>query len=197
MSGWGLGGIAALGAFHGVNPAMGWLFAVAIGFRERSRGALAVALAVIVAGHAASVGLTLGLLQEARSIASDTVVRGAGAGLLVSFAAWKLLSNRAHLRFVGMRIRLWELALWSFLMSTAHGAGLMLFPFLLSSGRGADVTGLGLVVHTLGMAAVASALAFLVYEVLGVGVLRSAWLNLDRLWVYALAGGAAATLLVN
>jgi hypothetical protein len=206
VSGWDLGGVAGLGAFHGVNPAMGWLFAVAIGLQERSRRAVGVALLLIAAGHAASVGLTVVLIQETRLFASDSAIRLVGAALLVGFAAWKLLSSRSHLRWVGMRIKRWELVLWSFLMSSAHGAGLMLFPLVLAihvhagadylfGGAGATLTAVA--IHTAAMALVAGAIALAVYEVVGVGVLRGAWLNLDRVWAFGLIGGAAATLVMS
>jgi hypothetical protein len=197
-----LGGIAALGAFHGTNPAMGWLFALALGLQERSRRVLLLALVPIALGHALSVGLTVLLVEELRLLASDETLRIAGAAALVAFALWKLARMR-HPRWVGFRVRPRELALWSFLMSSAHGAGLMLFPFLVGSGAVADglLPGeagsavLAVAAHTAAMVAVAGALAVVVYEVMGVGVLRRGWVNLDRLWAYALLGGALATLL--
>jgi hypothetical protein len=113
------------------------------------------------------------------------------------------MRNR-HPRWVGFRIKPPELALWSFLMSTAHGAGLMLLPFFVgvhvSTSDGVFPTGLGsaavaVAAHTAGMIAVAAILAFAVYEVIGVGILRQAWVNVDRLWAMALLVGAGATLL--
>ena len=203
MTGVDLGGIVALGAFHGLNPAMGWLFAVALGLQERSRRVVALALVPIAVGHAASVGLTVLLLEELQSVVSTETVRIVGAAALASFAIWKLMRNR-HPRWVGFRIKPPELALWSFLMSTAHGAGLMLLPFLVgvhvSTSDGVFPTGLGsaavaVAAHTAGMIAVAAILAFAVYEVIGVGILRQAWVNVDRLWAMALLVGAGATLL--
>ena len=126
----------------------------------------------------------------------------AGAAALVVFASWKLWRNR-HPRWVGFRIRPPELALWSFLMASAHGAGLMLLPFLVGvhvgGGDGPIPGGLefgaaAVVVHTLAMVAVAAAVAALVFEVVGVGILRRAWVNLDLLWAASLLVGAGATL---
>jgi hypothetical protein len=199
-------GIAGLGVFHGLNPAMGWLFATALGLQERSRRALLVALAPIAIGHEASVGLVVLLVQELRVLASDTPVTIGGAVLLAALAIRQLLRSHRHPRWAGMRLRKRELALWSFVMSSAHGAGLMLFPFLLGIHVGSDhhipavsgllLAGSAIAVHVLTMIAVAGAIAFAVYEWVGVGFLRRGWINLDRLWAYALAAGAAATLLI-
>jgi hypothetical protein len=206
MTGWDVGALLALGAFHGLNPAMGWLFAAAIGLQARSRRLLAGALVPIAVGHAASMGLTVLVVEELRILASDTTIRIAGAAALVSFALWRVARSHRHPRWVGMRLKHRELALWSFLMSSAHGAGLMLIPVvvgfrvgshdgMLMPGTLAPVAG-AVVLHTAAMVAVAGAIAFVVYEFLGVGILRRGWLNLDRLWPYALGAGAVATLVI-
>lgn len=206
MSSWDVAALLALGAFHGLNPAMGWLFAVWIGLQRRARGALVGALGPIAAGHALSMALTVLLVEELRIVASDSALRYAGAGALVAVAAWRIVRSHRHPRWVGMQLKRRELALWSFLMSTAHGAGLMLIPVVAGMGvhaRGdmimpssfAPLAG-AVVIHTVAMVAVAGAIALAVYEFLGVGVLRRGWLNLDRLWPYALGAGAAATLLI-
>ena len=122
MSGGELAAVAGLGAVHGLNPAMGWLFAVFLGLQQRSRAALIGALAPIAAGHAAAVGLTVLLVEGSRSVVSEGAVRLAGAALLVAFATWKLLARRTHPRWVGLGIGRGELVAWSFLMSAAHGA---------------------------------------------------------------------------
>jgi hypothetical protein len=197
-----LGGIAALGAFHGLNPAMGWLFAVALGLQERSRRVLAEAFVPIAIGHAPAIGLAVLAVAELRSVLSTGTVRVAGAAALVAFAAWKLIRNR-HPRWVGFRISRPELALWSFLMASAHGAGLMLLPFLVGvhvpAGDGPLPGGLefgaaAVAVHTMAMIAVAAVVAVVVFEVVGVGILRRAWVNLDLLWAASLLVGAGATL---
>jgi hypothetical protein len=195
VSGVDLGGIASLGAFHGVNPAMGWLLAVAIGAQDASRRRLLAALGPIAVGHLAAIALTLVLVVEAKLVVSETVVRIAGAAALAAFAAWKLARQR-HPRWVGMRLSARDLVAWSFLMSSASGAGLMLIPFAVD----AHAAGLGFVaaataVHAAAMVAVAGVVAVAVYEVVGVGVLRRGWVNLDRAWAYVLAVGALVTLL--
>ncbi|MGW4681134.1 hypothetical protein ACWEOS_21940 [Micromonospora taraxaci] len=199
--------LAALGAFHGLNPAMGWLFAVARGLQERSRSALLRALPPIAAGHLASVGIVAALVAATRSVTTSTALAVAGGVLLVAFGLWRLLSER-HFRWAGMRLSSAQLAGWSFLMSSAHGAGLMLLPVLVaepvSGGHSGHLaaapvgalTGLAAAgVHTVAMLGVALAMALLVYQVLGVGVLRRAWFNVDRLWAGVLVAAGLVTLL--
>jgi hypothetical protein len=200
--------LGVLGAFHGVNPAMGWLFAVALGLQERRRRALLRALLPIALGHEASVACAA-LAVSVLRIAAFDLVRALGAALLIAFGLYKLLRPRSHPRWVGMRVTLPELALWSFLMSSAHGAGLMLLPVLLGLPGPAGAQDLAdltlaqagtlhaagaVVVHTGAMLAVMAAVALLVYERLGVGVLRRAWINLDRLWASAVVVAGVATL---
>ncbi|MFF3855484.1 hypothetical protein [Micromonospora sp. NPDC002575] len=199
--------LAGLGAFHGLNPAMGWLFAVARGLQERSRRVLLASLPPIALGHLASVGVVAALVTATRSVAASTAVAVTGGVLLVGFGLWRLLSRR-HFRWAGMRLSNAQLAGWSFLMSSAHGAGLMLLPVLLAEPvAGAGHTGHlaaapagalpGLAaagVHTVAMFGVALAAAVTVYEVLGVGVLRRAWFNVDRLWAGVLVAAGVVTL---
>jgi hypothetical protein len=205
-----LAALVALGAFHGLNPGMGWLFAVARGLQERSRARLLRALPAIAAGHAVSVGAVASLVALTRSVVATQIVAIGGGVLLVGFGLWRLLSRR-HFRWVGMRLSLWQLACWSFLMSSVHGAGLMLLPILTAqapaghdhgpaaAGAGGTVTAGTFVtgVHTLAMFTVAGVIAIVVYEVAGLTVLRRAWFNLDRLWAVALIGAGAATLITS
>jgi hypothetical protein len=202
--------LVALGAFHGLNPGMGWLFAVARGLQERSRALVLQSLPAIAAGHAASVFVVAAVVTLTGSVLTSRVVSIAGGVVLVGFGLWRLLSTR-HFRWVGMRLSLWQLAGWSFLMSSAHGAGLMLLPVLTHGsvavhGHAHGVTGgagdalsaaiFVTLVHTLAMFAVAGTIAVLVYEVVGLSILRRAWFNLDRLWAAALIAAGATTLLI-
>lgn len=189
---------AGLGAFHGLNPAMGWLFAVALGLHRQSRATVMVSLVPIAIGHAASVAAVAALLVAAGALAPQGLVR-AGCGLLLLGWAgyhWRF-GHRHRVRF-GMQTGLLGLAAWSFLMATAHGAGLMLWPALMPSclpagGSSLDPAGpvaatlAGVGIHTLAMMATTAVIAVLIYEWLGVAVLRKAWLNVDVLWVLALA----------
>jgi hypothetical protein len=195
--------------YHGINPAMGWLFAVALGLQERSRGAVLKALVPIALGHEASIALIVALVSVAQLAGAADALRWLGASALVAFGCFKLLKPRAHPRWVGLRVSLVDLVVWSFLMSTAHGAGLMLFPILLGLPSlahaegvpGVDLAaatalqGLGaVVVHTGAMLATMTVVALLVYAKLGVDVLRKAWLNLDVVWSVAIVGAGALTL---
>ncbi|MCA2184244.1 hypothetical protein LDL05_04055 [Nonomuraea cavernae] len=191
-----------LGAFHGLNPAMGWLFAVARGLQERSRVRLLASLPAIAAGHLGSVALVAVVVGVTGSLTTSTMLSMAGGVVLVGFGLWRLLSKR-HFRWVGMRLSLPQLAAWSFLMSSAHGAGLMLIPVFtgLHAGHAGHAGhalsgGLGVAaLHTLAMFAVAGGIALTVYEVAGLTMLRRAWFNVDRMWAAALVGAGVITLL--
>jgi hypothetical protein len=177
---------------------MGWLFAGALGLQERRRRAVLTALPAIALGHEASVALVAGLVYAVELVAAADVLRVAGAVALVVFGSYKLLKPRSHPRWVGLRVSHRDLAVWSFLMSSAHGAGLMLFPVLVH----AELDGfpsalenlLAVSLHTVAMLLTMAAIALLVYEKLGVGVLRKAWLNLDAVWSTAIIAAGAVTL---
>jgi hypothetical protein len=190
---------------------MGWLFAVAIGLQQRSRRALLRSLPLIAIGHEASVAIIAVAIELTGSLAARWAV-SFGAGLvLVGFGVYLLLKRR-HFRWVGMRLRPRELVLWSFLMSSAHGAGLMLAPVLLHRGHVAAsqplaewlhvgglassvVAGVGAAgVHSVAMLAAMTVMAGGVYEFVGLGILRKAWINLDRIWAMALVGAGVITL---
>ena len=197
--------LVAFGLFHGVNPAMGWLFAVALGLQRGSAAAVAQALPPIALGHAAAIALAVALVAVARPAIDATWLRLAAALALIGFGAWHLARGYRHQLRFGMNVGFVDLALWSFLMATAHGAGLMVMPVLLELPAGAagaahgahDAvlavfagslwTGLlAVTVHTLAMLAAAGAIAWLVYAWVGVAVLRRAWINLDLIWSGAL-----------
>jgi hypothetical protein len=196
--------LAGLGAYHGINPAMGWLFAVALGLQEGRRGAVLKALPAIALGHEASIGLVVAVVSLAQVAGAGDALRWTGALALIGFGCFKLLKPRAHPRWVGLRVTSVDLVVWSFLMSTAHGAGLMLFPILVAHAHDlpeADFAAttvfdavLAVLVHTGAMLAAMTAVALLVYEKLGVDVLRKAWLNLDVVWSVAIIGAGALTL---
>ncbi|BBL80871.1 hypothetical protein RxyAA322_27250 [Rubrobacter xylanophilus] len=200
--------LAALGAYHGLNPAMGWLFAVALGLQERRRGAVLGALPPIALGHAAAVAAALLVLGAAGLAVPEEILRYGCAAVLVLFGLYRLIRRR-HPRWVGMRVGFRDLVAWSFLMATAHGAGLMLFPVLLGLGHGGHAghagmeasggvsVGLAAVgLHTLAMFAVMAAVAVVVYERLGVMILKRTWFNLDLLWAGVLVGAGVLTLFV-
>jgi hypothetical protein len=210
--------LAALGAFHGVNPAMGWLFAVSLGLQERRLRAVLIALGPIALGHALAIGLAAVVVGMVGLVIPQRLLLVLGGAALLAFAAAKVITRFRHPRWVGMRVSSRQLVLWSFLMASAHGAGLMLVPVLAGvrgegvSSASAHAAHLGHVghqgpsgsdsllpavaavgLHSLTMLAVAGVLAVVVYQKLGVEVLRRAWVNLDFIWVGALVvvGGLA------
>ena len=189
-----------LGAFHGLNPAMGWLFAVALGLHRDSRAVVLESLVPIALGHALSIGL-VALAVVALGLVVDTrAIRVAAGALLIGWALYHSLFGSRHRVRIGMQTGMAGLALWSFLMASAHGAGLMLIPVLIplclaaSSGGALMASGslavslAAVAVHTLAMLLVTGAMAVVVYEWVGVAVLRRGWINLDRLWTIALVG---------
>jgi hypothetical protein len=189
--------LAGLGAFHGLNPAMGWLFAVALGLNRGSRRIVLLSLAPIALGHAAAVAAAvIGVLALGLVLDHAMLMRATGL-LLIGWAAWHAIyGHRQRLR-VGMQTGLAGLVLWSFLMATAHGAGLMLIPILLPICGSGAATGIApgeaiplgfaaVAVHSLAMLGAIAAISMLVYEWAGVGFLRRGWINLDWIWVAAL-----------
>jgi hypothetical protein len=207
---WPWGVLVALGAYHGLNPGMGWLFAVARGLQEQRRAAVWQSFLPIAIGHEAAIGAVVVLVAVAQIVIAPQALRAGGAALLVGFAAYRIYRQQAHPRGFGMRVGLRGLFGWSFLMSSAHGAGLMLVPILLSLPSSGGNQDLGLVayaaslspwqgllaatLHTAALLLVMALVAVLVYERYGVAFLRQAWLNVDLIWTIALLGAALVTL---
>jgi hypothetical protein len=204
---WALLVIAALGAYHGLNPAMGWLFAVALGMQDRDRRSVLRALPPIAIGHELSLVVVAAAVLGLGVLADASVLRLAAGIALILFGVFRFAKPRAHFRWTTMQVHRRELAWWSFLMSSAHGAGLMVAPVLIggaaseaaahdhaleATGGGAELlTGaLGLLLHVGAMVLVMGVVAVLVYDRLGVAVLRKAWINLDGVWAgaFVLAG---------
>ena len=193
-----------LGCYHGINPAMGWLFAVALGLQERSTRAVAAAIVPIAIGHVASVAAVVSVALFAAGTLPHLAVRVTAALLLIGFGVYRLVRAR-HPRWVGMRVGFGGLILWGFLMASAHGAGLMLLPFILpASAMEMDASmsmpmapahavsasvemGVLIVgVHSLGYLLVTAVVAFLVYRRFGLKLLRTAWFNIDLVWAVIL-----------
>jgi hypothetical protein len=195
--------LALLGVYHGVNPGMGWLFAVGRGLQERRRGAVGGALLPIAAGHELSIVLVVVAVVMTQALVPPHTVRLVAALALVGFGVYTLVRPRSHPRGFGMRVGALGLAAWSFLMSSAHGAGLMLAPVLLGLPVADQYTdprqlgaaaALAATVHVTAMLATMAVVAIVVYEKLGLGLLRRGWLNLDLVWSLVLLVAGAVTL---
>jgi hypothetical protein len=202
--------LIGLGVFHGINPGMGWLFAVALGMQERRRRAVLRALVPLCAGHALAVAVAVGAALAIGFVIPLGWLRWPIAGVLVSLGALRFFRHR-HPRWAGMRVSMGRLTVWSFLMATAHGAGLMVVPVFMGmsisgagehahhmpgagAGAGAAVLATGL--HAAGYLAMTAFIAVLVFEKLGVGILRRAWFNLDLIWSAVLVATGTLTLML-
>ncbi len=200
---WPWAALALLGAYHGVNPGMGWLFAVGRGLQERSRRAVLGSLLPIAAGHELSIVIVVVAVGLTERFVPPHAVRLIAALALVGAGVYTLVRPRSHPRGFGMRVGFLGLAAWSFLMSSAHGAGLMLAPVLLGlpvSDSFQDLRLLGLTaalaatVHVAAMVTVMGTTAVVVYEKVGLRFLRRGWLNLDLAWSVVLLVSGLATL---
>jgi hypothetical protein len=208
---WSLVALAGLGVWHGLNPGMGWLFAVARGMQERQDRAVWRALLPLAAGHALAVGLVVVPVLLVGQMFPYRALQWGVAAVLVGFGGWRLVRG-CRPRWVGMRVSGRELAGWSMLMATAHGAGLMVVPLVLGPSAaspmpahafhaallpGFDVagqTGLWTVLaHTAGHLLATGAAALLVYRRLGLRLLGRLWINLDVIWGAALIGTGLLT----
>jgi hypothetical protein len=223
--------LVLLGAYHGLNPSMGWLFAVARGLQERRRAAVLRAFGPIALGHAISVAVVVAAVAASNAVIPTTLLRLTSGGALVLFGCYKLLKPMSHPRWVGMRVNGRDLTAWSFLMATAHGAGLMLVPVVLrlseesttpvaqaahaghaghtdhlaavgtsagasTSVGAATVDVLAVGVHSVAMFLVMGMIAVVVFERVGLAILRRAWFNLDRIWAGALIAAGGMTLVL-
>jgi hypothetical protein len=202
--------LISLGAFHGINPGMGWLFAVALGLQERRRGAVLRALVPLGAGHALAVAGAVGVALVMGAVVPIRELRWPIAGVLVSLGVMRFFRHR-HPRWVGMRVGMRRLTVWSFLMATGHGAGVMVVPVFVGMSMagegghmhhaGAAAANAGVALFATGMHAVSyfaatAFMALLVFDKLGVGILRHAWFNLDFIWAGALVATGAVTLVM-
>ena len=202
----------AFGAYHGLNPGMGWLFALSLGLQSQSERAIWRSLLPITAGHALSLLVVATVVLAGARFLPVPVLEIGTAVLLIGFGIYKIFNYYRHPRWVGMQVGMRDLTWWSFLMATAHGAGLMIAPLVLSmtvptagmpmnhttmagehvhhhaamvAGLNPEVT-LGILVHTLAMLAVMALVAWVVYKKFGLQILRSHWINFDLIWAAAL-----------
>jgi hypothetical protein len=200
--------LLGLGALHGLNPGMGWLFAVALGMQRRERRAVWRALGPLALGHALAIAAAVAIALGLGVVLPSTGVRWGAAALLVGLGVWQLLRGHRHPNLgrwrVGLRTSGRELTLWSFIVATAHGAGLMAAPFALRAVESGISGHLGHAkhapiavasmmsidwptlwatsVHTLGYLLVSGLLSMIVYERAAIHLVRRAWINFDLVW---------------
>ena len=205
-----------LGAAHGINPAMGWLFAVGRGLQRRDRREVWRALGPLAAGHALAIAVAVVAALALGEVLPARWLRWVVVGALVGVGADGLLRHR-HISLGGMRVGARELATWSFLVASVHGAGLMVLPFVLgarpastamlhhhhdasvaiASAVGVDPLGITApLMHTIGYLVVTAAIAVVVYEKVGLRILRRAWINVHVLWAASLIAAGVLTALV-
>ena len=202
---WPWAALFLLGAYHGINPGMGWLFSVALGMQEKTSRAVWRALGPITVGHALAIGVVVALARLVQAVVPLRSLKIGVAVILFAFGLYRLLRHR-HPRYGGMQVGFGDLTIWSFLMASAHGAGLMVLPVLFRmpdggmagdsaasmhhlhmSAFGEATTNLAAVmIHTLGYLVVTGFVAWVVYAKLGLALLRKAWMNLDLIWAVAL-----------
>ena len=190
--------VVGLGVYHGVNPAMGWLFAAALGFHHGRRSVVLQSLIPVAIGHLLSIAVVAEAVLVLGVIINGRLLLMVAGGGLILWALYHLAYGCRHPARIGMQVGLAGLLAWSFLMASAHGAGLMLVPAVIplcfsgneASGiavAGALVTSLAAVgLHTAVMVGVSGIIAVLVYDWIGVGFLRRGWINFDWLWTGAL-----------
>jgi hypothetical protein len=202
--------LIGLGAFHGLNPAMGWLFSVGLGLQHKSRAKVLWSLLPIALGHALSIALVVVAVLILREKLDVKLLQWAAAASLIAFGVYRLAARHRPPR-ASMQADFRDLALWSFLLATGHGAGLMLMPVLLRMpGSAADaphmhlhpamqgaVNGaLATMVHSAAMLATTGVIALLVYDWIGLGFLRRRWINFDWIWAFALIAAGVVLILV-
>lgn len=200
--------LAGLGFFHGFNPAMGWLFAVALGLHRSSDRIVLLSLVPIALGHAAAITVVVFAVLALGLMVDHAHLSWAAGIILIGWAIWHAAYGHRRKVRVGMQAGLFGLFIWSFLMASAHGAGLMLIPFVLplclAASPGQELTAVGstpialaaIGVHAAAMLATIGTISLVVYKWIGVAFLRRGWINLDLVWMIALIACGAVLLLM-
>jgi hypothetical protein len=192
--------ILLMGAFHGINPGMGWLFAVALGMQERRINAVWRALIPLTIGHGFAIAAVVLVALAAGVVVPAASLKLPVAVILMALGTYRLVRH-SHITGGGMRVGFAGLTAWSFLMASCHGAGLMVLPLFLgmaapvgaaicnhaeSGSTTASMAVTSTLAHGAGYLTVTATAAWLVFTRFGVGVLRKAWFNIDVIWAVAL-----------
>jgi hypothetical protein len=204
--------VVASGIYHGINPAMGWPLAVSAALMDRAEGSLFKAVGALAAGHMLAMAAILFPFTALFFLAQwQREIQIAAACLVIALGIF-LLFNRRHPRFLA-RVPPSRLALWSFLVAMAHGAGLMLVPIYLGicrtvetdsghaaaqdlMGSNAGIAVIVALVHTGAMTLSGGLIALGVYRWFGLRFLSRAWFNLDLVWALSLVLVGALSLLI-
>ena len=199
--------ILLLGAFHGINPGMGWLFAVALGMQERRLAAVWRALIPLTLGHGLAIAAAVLVAVAAGVAVPASSLKAPVAMTLGALGVYRLIRH-SHFTGGGMRVGMGGLTAWSFLMATCHGAGLMVLPVFIgmaapaqsaschvpgAASTNAATAATATLVHGAGYLIVTAAASWLVFAKFGVGLLRKAWFNLDLIWAVALIATGVLT----
>ena len=186
------------GAYHGLNPGMGWLFALSVGLQQRSAKAIWTSALPLAVGHTLAVAVVALLLVGGIRFLSTGTLQLLTAIALLGFGGYKIITYYRRPEANGCPMRRSNLMWWSFVMAMAHGAGLLVAPALLGisaicgSGHGQLTLGaglsLGIALHTLAMLGVTVGLAWLAYARFGSAIGQRRWLNFDLIWGIALLG---------
>src|ERR1700730_6380341 len=199
--------LVALGLYHGINPAMGWLFAVALGLHRKSQRIVLLSLVPIALGHAVSVAVVLAAVLIIGLVVDRAILNQLAGGVLIAWALWHALYGHRRRPVAAWKPALLGSGLWYFLWRPPHAAGLMLVPALLplcSSSVAASplmsqaaipIAVAALALHTAAMLATIAVISLAVYNWIGVGFLRRGWINLDLVWIAALLACGIALLM--
>ena len=200
--------LIGLGTFHGLNPAMGWLFAVGLGLQHKSRAKVLWSLVPIGLGHALSIAVVVATVAALRDWLDLRLLQWSGALALIAFGVYRLIAGHRPRRS-GMQVDFRDLLLWSFLSATGHGAGLMLLPLLLpmpdhsghsmhAAATQAAVNGVtATIVHSSATLVTTGLVAIIVYDWVGVAFLRRGWINMDWIWSFALIAAGLLLMILN
>jgi hypothetical protein len=205
--------VVTSGLYHGVNPAMGWPLAVSSGLMEKRARGLFTALGYLSAGHMLAMLVVLvPFAMLAALLAWQRDVKIGASVLVICFGGFQMI-RRKHARMLA-RIPPSRLALWSFVVAIAHGAGLMLAPIYLGICRSFDMdrghraaaelmsANLGMavvvsIVHAAALIVAGGFLAWLVYRYLGLRFVARSWFNLDVAWASSLMLVGIVSLAIN
>jgi len=192
--------LIGLGAFHGLNPAMGWLFAVALGLYRHSRNVVLVSLIPIALGHALAIAVVVYAVIGLGMAIDQDMFRIVAGLLLIAWGLYHSFRGHRHGLRIGLTTGMAGLGAWSFTMAMAHGAGIMLIPVLMPLTQAAghahhmpvtgslEVASLAVLLHSLAMLVTTGAVALVVYEWVGLDFLKRGWINLDLIWTALLIG---------